>query len=347
MNLIDMARRNDANLQQSGEVVAAKRSYPDGLWRGLNLHTGASLAIPDMRRFVTFRHFPAEIGWRVDVPRGGRARLRLISSGDRALVGEVVLKEGIHPALLPWPQCPCGAVDLELDFHSAADQPLFLGVNRPLSREWLYEHCMGRGVEIGPGPVPQILPRPDREVSYVEQMPAEDWNRLYNSGGKYPVRPELWSHYVVGEASNLPAPDGSLDFVFGSHVFEHLANPIGHLRRWRDKLKSGGRIAMVVPDLHGTKDGIHHRCSLESMIDEDRRDIWLPEPAHYARHLRRNLDDRRLIALMERGESIHVHYFDNINCQQLLDFAVRELGFADYVIRHSPNNKDFHFLLVR
>jgi SAM-dependent methyltransferase len=184
-------------------------------------------------------------------------------------------------------------------------------------------------------------------VSYLEQMPAEEWNRLYNGGGKYPVRPELWSSYIVGEASDLPVPDGSLDFIFGSHVFEHLANPVGHLQRWHAKLKPGGKVAMVVPDLHGTKDAVHHRCSLDSMIDEFRRDVWLPEPEHYSRHLRRSVDDPRLIALMERGESIHVHYYDNINCQQLLDFAVCELGYVDYVINHTPNHKDFHFLLVR
>lgn len=348
MNLLDLVRRNDANLQLSGEVVTGKRNYPDGLWRGLSFASGASLTIPDIRRFVTFRHFPAEIGWRLDVPRDGLARLQLVSAQDRAVVGEAVFGDGIQPALLPWPRQPCGEVDLVLEYHKpGARNDLFLGVHRPMTRDWLYEHCMGRGIEIGPGPVPQILPQPGREVSYLEQMPAEEWNRLYNGGGKYPVRPELWSNYIVGEASNLPVPEESLDFVFGSHVFEHLANPIGHLHRWRDKLRPGGKIAMVVPDLHGTKDAVQHRCSLESMVEEYRRDIWLPEPAHYSRHLRRSLDDRRLIALMERGESIHVHYYDNINCQQMLDFAVRNLGYADYVIRHMPHNKDFHFLLVR
>lgn len=347
MNLFDLARRQDANLLLDGEVVVSKQSSADGIWRGLSVSPGAAFRILDIRRFVTFRHFPEQIGWRLEVPVGGRARLRLLSHDDHMVVGEAIYTEGVHAVKMPWPLAPCGSVDLEVAFVSTRPPPLFVGDHRLLSRQWLYDHCTGRGVEIGPGPVPQILPQTDRDVSYLEQMPAEEWNQLYNGGGKYPIRPELWSSYIVGEASNLPVPNDSLDFIFGSHVFEHLANPIGHLQRWHAKLKPGGKVAMVVPDLHGTKDSVHHRCSLDSMIDEFRRDIWLPEPEHYSRHLRRSVDDRRLIAFMERGESIHVHYYDNINCQQLLDFAVRELGYVDYVINHTPNHKDFHFLLVR
>jgi predicted SAM-dependent methyltransferase len=347
LNLFDLARRHDTNLELAGDITAAKRTYQGDIWRGLLLPAGTSFKIQDIRRFVTFRHFPEQIGWLIDLPPKGSATLKLISNRDHQVVGEATFKEGIQPVTLPWPNFPSGPLDLEISYTCTSGQPAFVGNHRLLSRQWLYDSCLGNGVEIGPGPVPQILPSDGRHVSYLEQMPAEEWNRLYNGGGKYPVRPELWSNYIVGEASELPVPDNSLDFIFGSHVFEHLANPIGHLKRWHAKLKPGGKVAMVVPDLHGTKDSVHHRCSLESMVDEFNRDIWMPEPAHYSRHLRRSLDDRRLIALMERNESIHVHYYDNINCQQVLDYAVQHLGFEDYVIKHTPNHKDFHFLLVR
>jgi predicted SAM-dependent methyltransferase len=347
MNLFDLARRKDPNLALSGDVSLTRRTCQCEGWRGLLMPSGTSFTIKDIRRFVTFRHFPEQIGWLIDVPANGEATLRLTSNCTGEDVGVVKLNAGVHPVSLPWPQFPCGSVDLQLRYDCTGGQPLFVGNHRIISREWLWGHCIGRGVEIGPGPVPQILPKPGRDVSYLEQMPAEEWNRLYNGGGKYPVRPDLWSSYIVGVASDLPVADGSLDFIFGSHVFEHLANPIGHLKRWHAKLKSGAKVAMVVPDLHGTKDAIHHRCSLESMVDEFNREIWLPEPHHYSRHLRRSLEDRRLISLMQRNESIHVHYYDNVNAQQLLDFAVRNLGYDDYIIKHTPNHKDFHFLLVR
>ncbi|MCW2411748.1 MULTISPECIES: class I SAM-dependent methyltransferase [unclassified Sphingobium] len=347
MNLFDMARRGDRNLVLSGEVKKIKRTYRDGDWRGLELTPGARFSIPDVRRFASLRHFPAQCGWMVDVPVGSSLRIAVVSGTDGTILSRhfVAGGEGLRPLDLPWPRAVCGSVDLVVS-HKTGDDPIFVANHRMLSRQWLYDLCVGRGIEVGPGPVPQILPREGVEVSYLEQMPAEEWNRLYNRGGKFPTRPELWSNYIVGEASAPPVADGSLDFIFGSHVFEHLANPIGHLKRWRAKLAQRGKIVMVVPDLNGTKDSIHYRCSLESMVDEFQRDIWLPEKAHYMRHCRLDSGDKKLVDLMDRMESIHVHYYDNINCQILLDYAVRELGYADYVIEHTPNHKDFYFVLV-
>ena len=182
-------------------------------------------------------------------------------------------------------------------------------------------------------------------VSYLEQMPPEEWNRLYNGGGKYQTRPELWDNYIVGDAHDLPVADASLDFIFSSHVFEHLANPIGHLRRWRTKLRPGGKLICVVPYLNGTKDAIQERSTMAEWLAEDEAELWKPALHHYMRHLRRTADDKKLQAAMNRDESIHVHYYDNINCQLILDHAVQALGYADYMIEHTPNHKDFHFIL--
>jgi SAM-dependent methyltransferase len=343
-----MARRGDANLELSGDVTKAIRSYPDGTWRGLDLRPGSRFAIPDARRFASLRHFPTHCGWMVDVPSNASLRVAVVLRSDQTILSKRIYHGGggLQTLYLPWPQGICGLIDLVVSYKGTGPSPIFVANHRMLSRQWLYDLCVGRGLEIGPGPIPQILPRDGVDVSYLEQMPAEEWNRLYNGGGKYPVRPEIWGNYIVGEASAPPVENGSLDFIFGSHVFEHLANPIGHLQRWRRKLAKGGKVIMVVPDLNSTKDSIHHRCSLESMIDEFQRDIWLPEKPHYMRHLRREADDKKLITLMERMESIHVHYYDNINCQILLDYAVRELGYADYVIEHTPNHKDFYFVLT-
>lgn len=75
-------------------------------------------------------------------------------------------------------------------------------------------------------------------------------------------------------------------------------------------------------------------------------DIWIPTESHYMRHLQRPAGDKIVVAARDRRESIHVHFYDNINCQLLLEHAVKELGFEDFVIEHTPNHKDFHFVLV-
>lgn len=345
MNLYDMARRGDTNLMLAGEVVLARRPACGELWRGLDLRPGAGFTIPDIRRFASFRHFPAQCGWMVEAPAGTALRLTLVAADSGKVVGSRTFAGEFQPVVLPWPQALHARLDLVVACEGLGEKPVFLANHRVLSRQWLIDQCRGRGVEIGPGPVPQVLPDEDRDVAYLEQMPAEEWNRLYNGGGKYPTRPDLWDRYIVGDAAALPVADGSLDFVFGSHVFEHLVNPLGHLARWARKLRKGGRVIMVVPDLNGTKDGVHDRCSLDSLIDELRRDIWEPETLHYSRHLRRPADDRHLVAAIARRESVHAHYYDNLNCQLMLDYAVQHLGYADFLIEHTPNHKDFHFVL--
>ena len=344
MNLFDMVRRKDPNLQVSGAVAMAKKVYRDDIWRGISLEPGASFTLADIRRFVNFRHFPGHCGWMVDAPHGSEL-IVTITGKDGQVLGERRFAGGFQPIFLPWPHGIQEELGITVAAAGKGKEPTFIANHRALSRQWLYDLCLGKGVEIGPGPQPQILAGEGRQVSYLEQMPPEEWNRLYNGGGKYAVRPDLWENYIVGEASSLPVPDGSLDFIFGSHVFEHLANPIGHLKRWREKLAPGGKVVMVVPDLHGTKDAVQCRSTLAEWIEEDRSDIWLPTVEHYSRHLRREPGDKVVVAQMARMESIHVHYYDNINAQILLDFAVRNLGYRDYVIEHTPNHKDFHFVL--
>lgn len=346
MNLFDMLRRKDRNLSAYGPVAMAKQEHGHQLWRGLSLLPGAKLRIDDVRRFSSFRSWPFDCGWMIKVPVEMMVEVsfRQSDNSDQA-VGSAIFTGGWQTLALPWPKDNVGRLDLEIEVTGVGQEAAFLAVHRALSRAWLIEGAVGRGVEIGPGPQPQILPREGVDVLYLEQMPPDVWNQLYNGGGKYVSRPELWDNYIVGNAQDLPVADGSLDFLFGSHVFEHLANPIGHLRNWKAKLRPGGKVICVVPDLNGTKDAIQPRSTLAEWLKEDVAGTWGPVLHHYMRHLRRAADDEELVAAMSRNESIHVHYYDNINCQVLLDHAVTVLGYSDYLIEHTPNHKDFHFIL--
>lgn len=346
MNLFDMLRRKDRNLEVSGPVAMTKHNQGGQLWRGLSLQPGAKLRIPDVRRFASLRTWPAECGWMIQVPVETLVEVTFRQPDHRdRIVGAATYDGEFQPLVLPWPKERVGRLDLQIEVIGQVEQAAFLAVHRALSRQWLFDNASGRGVEIGPGAQPQILPREGVDVSYLEQMPPDVWNRLYNGGGKYVDRPELWDNYIVGNAQDLPVDDGSLDFLFGSHVFEHLANPIGHLRNWKAKLRPGGKVICVVPDLNGTKDAIQPRSTLAEWLEEDAAGTWAPVLHHYMRHLRRAADDEELVAAMGRNESIHVHYYDNINCQVLLDHAVTALGYSDYLIEHTPNHKDFHFIL--
>ena len=347
MNLFELLRRNDRALVIDGDVSLAKTQIDNQTWRGLRLGQGAAFRIVDARRFASFRAFSESCGWVLFARPGTALRLSVVQSDEDKWLGSRVYEGEFQSLLIPWPKAVMGRVDLLAESIGNSSEGLFVAGHKALSRQWMIDMAVGNGIEIGPGPQPQILPQDGRRVSYLEQMPPEEWNRLYNRSGKYPVRPDLWSNYFVGNASELPVPDGSLDFIFGSHVFEHLANPLGHLKRWHTKLASGGKIICVVPDLAGTHDAVQERSALSEWLAELDAEVWQPTEHHYSRHLRREPSNKHVRMAMEQERSVHAHYYDNINCRDLLEYAVRELGYADYVIEHTPNHKDFHFVLQK
>lgn len=347
MNLFDMLRRGDPNLQVRGNAVMSRGIVMGESWRGLDVSPGSEVRIRDARRFYSLRAQPDTCGWRAIVPEGLSLDVAFRDSETDAELATWSLKPTAiaEPIRLVWPKNPGRAVDLVLSVRGTAAGHVFLGVHRALSRNWLYEEAKGNGFEIGPGPVPQILPAADVKVAYLEQMPPEEWNRLYNKGGKFPTRPELWDSYVVGDASNIPATDASVDFIYGSHVFEHLSNPFGHLERWRKKLTPTGKILCVIPDLMGTKDALQRPSGIDEWITEFETECWEPTPEHYERHMKKPKDSERVQMAIKDRESIHVHYYTNTNCQELLAYACKFLGYSSFDIQWTPNHKDFHFIL--
>jgi predicted SAM-dependent methyltransferase len=348
-----MVRRGDRNLQIAGTVEVIKRNFLGETWRGVAMSPGSSLCLKDVRRFHPFRASPDFCGWYADLSgsapgltvgfgRGDQGQL-LTSSKVRA--GEAV------PIMLKWPlDIDAGSGPLDLTIRADAKEGkgrAYLLNHRALSRHWLIALAKGRGVEIGPGRAPQIWPSDEVDVSYLEQKSDEEWKSLYNSTDKYEVANGIWERYIIREAAAIPVQDGSLDFIFSSHVFEHLANPLGHLRHWRSKLKPGGLILCIVPDLAGTKDAEQFPSELSEIIDEMTNDVWLPQLHHYRRHMRVAMPDRDPEEIMTQGRSIHVHYYNNENMSKLLSLSCDKLGFSKFIIDSTSNHKDFNFALKR
>jgi SAM-dependent methyltransferase len=56
---------------------------------------------------------------------------------------------------------------------------------------------------------------------------------------------------VVGDAYELPFPDGSFDAAFAHAVFMHLGDPVRALREIRRVLRPGGVVGLRDPDVTG------------------------------------------------------------------------------------------------
>ena len=72
-------------------------------------------------------------------------------------------------------------------------------------------------------------------------------------GGKTP-------EIVWDGTKELPFRDETLDFICGSHIIEHIENPIQAIENWLKKLRSGGMLLLIVPHKKfipniGTPDG--------------------------------------------------------------------------------------------
>jgi SAM-dependent methyltransferase len=62
---------------------------------------------------------------------------------------------------------------------------------------------------------------------------------------------------ILAEADALPFADGSFDYVFSSHVLEHLPDPIGAIKEWCRVAKRF--VVMVVPELGRVQEEKHKR----------------------------------------------------------------------------------------
>jgi len=203
------------------------------------------------------------------------------------------------------------------------------------------ERLLGNGVEIGPGHNPKIT---HESVKYLEKYSIDQWkeaNKVKNTKNLN------FSKYIIGDANEIPEQDESLDFIFSSHVFEHLYNPIGHLEHWNNKLKKGGRATGIVPGIYGAKDYLAQPSTLTEMIKQyEQGSFQIPlEDYQYYSDIREW--DISGETLKNEDRSIHVHFYERENMIELLEYATKHLNFHSYNIDYDRNHKDFYFELIK
>ncbi len=346
MNLFEMLRRADPNLVLSGGVEAVKRDFGGHKYRALRIEKGGGFCIRTPLRFLPFRRLAPTIGW-LGVVESGSAQMRLTyRRGSTTSAVDVPLTTTPVEIPLPLPKSTASEPDDALLEVTAEAGSCFLLVNEIVDRSKLIAACRGRGVEIGPGHQPQIMPGPLVDVHYVEETSVETWIGMYDKEGKRKTDPALWSRYIIGSADRLPVEDGSLDFVFSSHVLEHLVNPLRHLEHWSRKLNPEGVVACVVPDAMGCKDYVFDLSDPAVWEAEYAADARTPTRDHYVRYAAgRRLAASEVDRMMATGFSLHVHFYSRENILFLLDSCVRRGWFAEFELDCRPNNKDFHLIL--
>ncbi|MFA5262654.1 MAG: methyltransferase domain-containing protein [Opitutaceae bacterium] len=95
---------------------------------------------------------------------------------------------------------------------------------------------------------------------------------------EYAGQPCLFDY--LGDATQLPIKDNSINYVATSHVLEHVANPILALKEWCRVLRHGGIIYMVVPDKRFTWDRNRGTTSVAHMIEDYEKGTPVSDPTH-------------------------------------------------------------------
>lgn len=376
MNLLELILKNDPNVQVQVRDVAgagwaphpdpqslfSKIARPGSGWlagllrgrqlasvRGMVLGPGTRIRVKHASRFWP-NYRQGSGSFQFCTLEGGPARVQLAwTQGDAAppAASTTELKVGSDLKKAQVPPAPAGDMDLVIAVPPQGDVKLFFGVHRLLDRNELYRRCKGDGVEIGPGSKPQIRPAADTRVQYIEQATPDQWQKLYGKDTKRVIDPSLWDLYVVGNADRIPAAPGSLDFIFSSHVVEHLANPLGHLAYWATLLRPGGVIAAVIPDMQGCKDYVFEPSSLAELDAEYRAGSMEPTLEHYRRWCRVRAPASDPAEVLASGRSIHVHFYSPASMQAILQARCRDLGYRRCSVTSSPNHKDFFLLLEK
>lgn len=349
MNLYYLMAKGHKRLANSTGVARKKVRRNDRVWHGLHVESGGSIYLRGATQCHPFRSRCESPGWYVSA-LGGDTEVSVAFIADGKAASEtrfVTTLGGFEPIIVPWPAAPTEHI-LDLQIGCSGGSGMFLGCYFDLDRGPLIARCKGTGLELGPGVNPLVLPADDRQIKYVEQKAPAEWSSLYGDTYKKDFDPILEPLYVTGEAHDLPAQSGSLDFIFSSHVFEHLANPLGHLRIWSGHLRNGGEVVMIIPDFIGSKDFLMDPSTMEEIRSEFAEGRFEPSPRHYEKYAQaRDVSSDFARKWMETKFSVHTHYYSNDNMSRLLEFAIAQGWFEKYMLLHSRNAREFYVVLAK
>ncbi|WP_372622586.1 class I SAM-dependent methyltransferase [Falsiroseomonas sp.] len=350
MNLYDLLQRPDRSVEiPPGAVEPSRRDLAPSHLGGA-FAPGAVLRLRRAEEFRALRVFPRDLGWSLLGAAADAAfRIRIRAEGREALLWQ---HEGAAPGPVPvslsWPLWAGQAGEFDLELENAGSVPLVLRSGEVFDpRAALRPLIRGRGVEVGPGLNPHVRPGAGVEVTYVEALPIEEWARNYAKGRQLTAADTaLFGLYVIGDAQRLDGfAEGSLDFIFSSHVFEHLMNPLGVLRNWRARLAPGGAILGVVPDPGGCFDLRQPPSVAAEWEAEFVAGTWTLTPEKYERWCRWTEPRVTPESLVARNYSVHAHYYTPEGFRSLADRAAAH-GFGfDLFLNTSVNAKDFGFVL--
>jgi len=96
------------------------------------------------------------------------------------------------------------------------------------------KYCQGNGIDVGCG---------YQKIGACVGIDQVPWGNSCNAKGN--LSQADWSFDIT----DLPIKSNTLDFVFASHVLEHIEVPQKAIAEWMRVLKPGGYLVMLIPHI--------------------------------------------------------------------------------------------------
>jgi SAM-dependent methyltransferase len=263
-----------------------------------------------------------------------------------------------------WPddvmQVPAGVIEA---FRPAGQAPRQW--NRPLSpenppgssiemRQRLVANLKGSGIEIGAGANPMPLPL-RCNVRFVDFF---DRDGLLEHAYAGQHDNDIVTPDVVGTFEDLSAiQDESLDFLVACHVIEHTRDPIGAIAGAWKKLRPGGTLALVIPDMTRTFDRDRQMTPLDHLIEDYRGPSRERDIAHFkeffevAQPVKAENYEKVWRQNWEDAYPIHYHTWTYESFSAMVDWMRENVVRFGSVWRHAaidnPDCIEFYFSMTK
>jgi SAM-dependent methyltransferase len=222
-------------------------------------------------------------------------------------------------------------------------------------REYMAASLHGIGLEVGAGASPFPVPLHCR-VLFGDRIPHQQLvAELYPGQREFElVQPDLLTDF---DDFNGIA-DESLDFIIGCHVIEHVFDPIGTLVNAYRKLRPGGQLLLVVPDMERTFDRERPFTTLDHLILDHQTPDPVRDQGHYEEFYRyafktaeSELHDKVTREFSRRGD-LHVHVWNYETFSELVDYVDSNLANWSSIWSHPTlsdrkHDIEFYFRLTK
>ena len=141
---------------------------------------------------------------------------------------------------------------------------------------------------------------------------------------------------LVCNGDQLPFKDGTVDFVFSSHVIEHFYDPISALLEWNRVVKDGGYIFLIVPHKERTFDKDRKRTTLEELISRHIKPLSANVQYNYFEHHSVWITEDFLELCKYLNLNV-IDYQDIDDAKSLFTDEFNGLGFSIVIQKTRPN----------